>query len=120
MSRRPPSNSAIQLSVCVVTPRACARVAPTQPAPDRGRWAARRTLNGIEVTLRVLIVIALSVAAQAANAEDSLDRRLKAIVHQGTDCGRVGEGGSPRSAVIACVNKQFTSNRPFRARVDGC
>ena len=31
-------NSAIQLSVCVVTPRACARVAPTQPAPDRGRY----------------------------------------------------------------------------------
>jgi hypothetical protein len=67
-----------------------------------------------------LLVVALSMAVPSAYAEDPLDRRLKAIVHQGTDCGRVGEGGSPRSAVIACVTKQFTANRPFRARVDGC
>ena len=32
------SNYAIQLSVWVVTPRACARVAPTHPATDRERW----------------------------------------------------------------------------------
>jgi hypothetical protein len=31
------ANSAIQLSVCVVTPRAYARVAPTHPATDRER-----------------------------------------------------------------------------------
>jgi hypothetical protein len=37
------ANNAIQLSVCVVTPRACARVAPTQPAPDRVRWAERNS-----------------------------------------------------------------------------
>ena len=38
-SRR--SNSAIQLSVCVVTPLADARVAPTQPAAYRRRYAPR-------------------------------------------------------------------------------
>jgi len=37
------SNNPIQLSVCVVTPRACARVAPTQPATDRVRSAVMRS-----------------------------------------------------------------------------
>ena len=31
------SNMAMQLSVSVVTPRVCARVAPTHPAADRRR-----------------------------------------------------------------------------------
>ena len=35
-----PSNNAIQLPVWVVTPRAFARVAPTQPAADRDRWTS--------------------------------------------------------------------------------
>jgi hypothetical protein len=52
-------------------------------------------------------------------AEDPLDRRLQAIALTGTDCGRIGEGGSLRSTVVACVTRHFTSNRPFRARVDG-
>jgi hypothetical protein len=33
----PLPNNPIQLTVCVVTPRAFARVAPTQPATDRVR-----------------------------------------------------------------------------------
>ncbi len=33
----PLPNNPIQLSVCVVTPRASARVAPTHPATDRVR-----------------------------------------------------------------------------------
>jgi len=37
LARGAQPNSAIQLSVCVVTPRAAARVAPTQPATDRRR-----------------------------------------------------------------------------------
>ena len=34
-------NNTMQLSVCVVTPRAYARVAPTHPAADRERWTDR-------------------------------------------------------------------------------
>jgi len=41
MSGSRPPNNAIQLTGCVVTPRACARVAPTQPATDRVRYADR-------------------------------------------------------------------------------
>ncbi|PYT05673.1 MAG: hypothetical protein DMF49_13370 [Acidobacteria bacterium] len=73
----------------------------------------------MQVTKRVVLVLGLVLTVRAAFAEDPLDRRLQAIARRGTDCGRIGEGGSPRATVLACVTKHFTSNRPFHARVDG-
>ena len=73
----------------------------------------KRFVLALGVALGVVLAFGVTVA------EDPLDRRLQAIAHAGTDCGRIGEGGSPRSTVVACVTKHFTSNRPFRARVDG-
>ena len=68
-----------------------------------------------------MLVLGLGVVLTVgvATAEDSLDRRLQAITPEGVECGRIGEGGSPRSTVVACVTKHLTTNRPFRARVDG-
>src|SRR6185436_2791208 len=49
-------------------------------------------------------------------AEDSLDRRLRAIARDGVNCGEWTEGGQNRPAVNSCISKQLGSNRPFFAR----
>ena len=73
----------------------------------------------MNMTGRIIVTLGLALTVGFAIAEDPLDRRLQAIAHTGTNCGRIGEGGSPRATVVACVTKHFTSNRPFRARIDG-
>jgi hypothetical protein len=65
-----------------------------------------------------LIALVVSVGIESASAEDPLDRRIKGIDPRGADCGRIGAGGAPRSAVVSCVVEHFKSNRPFHARVD--
>jgi hypothetical protein len=69
---------------------------------------------------RVAAILALGiiVASSAAIADDSLDRRLKSIAPGGKDCGRIGERGTPRPDVVACVTQQFKANKPFWARLD--
>ena len=124
-----PRNMAINPPVSAVTPLAdgSAVLAGHQIGKRRAvrlagygrRWATRRAQGGMQVTKRVVLVLGLVLTVRAAFAEDPLDRRLQAIARRGTDCGRIGEGGSPRATVLACVTKHFTSNRPFHARVDG-
>ncbi len=64
------------------------------------------------------MALGIVVASSAAIGDDSLDRRLKSIAPGGRDCGRIGERGTPRPDVVACVTQQFKANKPFWARLD--
>lgn len=72
----------------------------------------------VNLTRQLVVVAGVALALSAASAEDSLDRRLISLGHDGVDCGRIGERGVPREQVIACVTQHLKANRPFRARVD--
>ncbi len=73
------ANSAIQLSVCVVTPRACARVAPTPPATDRGRSRRIPKEHGHTTTIR-------RVARHPGTDGDPADQRGRTARLFGSRC----------------------------------
>jgi len=78
----------IQLSVCLVTPRASARVAPTHPAADRRRYADLRSMRLSHHRLMTIGLLSLFIVActidhtitHGADGSPEWDRRLRSAV----------------------------------------
>ena len=53
-----------------------------------------------------------------AIAEDSLERRMRALSPKAHDCGNIDRSGADRGKVLECVKSQVAAGTPFRVRFD--
>jgi hypothetical protein len=51
-------------------------------------------------------------------ADDSLDRRMRAMAPESVDCGRTEPGAEGRKAVLDCVRAHVEAGTAFRVRFD--
>ncbi len=113
----------MQLTAAAVTPpaehaaRRPAGAADAAAADADVRHHEGKTMCTRTMLFPVGLVLLLSVVSLTI-ADDSLDRRMRAVAPDSVDCGRTEPGAEGRRAVLNCVQSHVEAGTAFRARFD--